>query len=177
MPINYITPGEAFGDLSVLLQIPRTANVFVDEHCRETIVFGTDFAIFGEVSNFRHVSLETKPIYYRHSVHTLRWRLDLLRSRYPDHPLSNEHWKCKLYNGPRDCEEELQALYQQSVGFARLLVQWNQQFSDISLPVAWRHLEICRVYIGRCIMKKVRPLHESHFTFYSTLNRYSIGCL
>ena len=127
-PVSAITPGETFGDLAVLLQTQRTADVYVDEHCREAIAFGTDFTLFGSLSNFNGVSIATKLIYYRHAVHALRWKLDLLRSRYPDNPLANQHWKIKLYTGPKDGEPELYALHEQSIAFSRLLIEWNQLF-------------------------------------------------
>ena len=131
--VNYITPGEVFGDLSVLLKAPRTADVHVDENCREAVVFGTDFSLFGQLLNFNIVSMETKLIYYRHTVQTLRWKLEMYRSKYKDNPLAEKHRAIKLYTGPKDSLEELHALHQQSVDFAKLLVEWNQTFGSLSV--------------------------------------------
>jgi hypothetical protein len=131
--INYVTPGEVFGDLSVLLKTPRTADVHVDENCREAIVFGTDFSLFGQLLNFNIVSLETKLIYYRHTVQSLRWKLEMYRSKYRDNPLADKHRAIKLYVGSKDSLEELHALYQQSVDFSKLLVAWNQEFGNLSV--------------------------------------------
>ena len=131
--VNYITPGEVFGDLSVLLKDSRTADVYVDDNCKEAIVFGTDFGLFGQLINFNLISLETKLLYYRHTNHSLRWKLEMYRSKYRDHPMSNEHRKIMPYTGPKDNIEELHALYHQTVDLARLLVEWNKIFGNLSL--------------------------------------------
>lgn len=131
--LNYVTPGEVFGDLAVLLRTPRTADVFVDENCREAIVFGTDFSMFGQLLNFNIVSLDTKLIYYRHTVQTLRWKLEMYRSKYRDNVLADKHRAIKIYTGPKDGLDELNALYQQSVDFSKLLVEWNRAFGSLSV--------------------------------------------
>jgi len=131
--VNYITPGEVFGDLAVLLKTPRTADVLVDENCREAIVFGTDFSMFGQLLNFNIVSMETKLIYYRHTVQTLRWKLEMYRSKYRENELADQHRVIKIYSGPKNGMDELHALYQQSVDFAKLLVAWNHQFGNLSV--------------------------------------------
>jgi hypothetical protein len=131
--INYVTPGEVFGDLSVFLKAPRTADVKVDENCREAIIFGTDLSMFGQLLNFNIVSMETKLIYYRHAVQSLRWKLEMYRSKYPNNALGQEHRNMKLYAGPKDCTDELHALHQQSMDFAKLLVKWNQEFGKLSI--------------------------------------------
>lgn len=133
MHVNYVTPGEVFGDLAVLLKSPRTADVFVDQNCREAVVFGTDFSLFGQLMNFNIVSMETKLVYYRHTVQTLRWKLEMYRSKYRDHALSDKHRAIKVYSGPKDGLDELNVLYQQSVDFAKLLVAWNHAFGSLSV--------------------------------------------
>jgi len=114
--VNYITPGEVFGDLAVLLKTPRTADVLVDENCREAIVFGTDFSMFGQLLNFNIVSMETKLIYYRHTVQTLRWKLEMYRSKYRENELADQHRVIKIYSGPKNGMDELHALYQHQFG-------------------------------------------------------------
>lgn len=131
--IHYITPGEVFGDLSVLLKTPRTADVYVDENSREALIFGTDFSLFGQLLNFNIASLETKLVYYRHTVQTLRWKLEMFRSKYPGDALANQHRQIKLYNGEKNTVSELQALYLQSTQFAQLLLKWNNAFGKLSL--------------------------------------------
>jgi len=131
--INYITPGEVFGDLAVLLKTPRTADVLVDENCREAVIFGTDFSMFGQLLNFNIVSMDTKLIYYRHTVQTLRWKLEMYRSKYRDNNLADLHRNNKIYSGSKGSLDELHALYQQSVDFAKLLVEWNHEFGNLSV--------------------------------------------
>ena len=131
--VNYITPGEVFGDLSVLLKDSRTADVYVDDNCKEAIVFGTDFGLFGQLINFNLISLETKLLYYRHTNHSLRWKLEMYRSKYHDHPMADQHRKIMPYTGPKGNIEELHALYHQTVDLAKLLVEWNKTFGSLSL--------------------------------------------
>ncbi len=131
--INYVTPGEVFGDLSVLLSISRTADVSVDENSREAVIFGTDFSKFGNVTNFNVVSLQTKLIYYRHTIDTLRWKLEMYRSKYADNPLSNRHREMKLFKGQKNSPEELMALHNQCIDFARLLLEWTDTFGNLSI--------------------------------------------
>jgi hypothetical protein len=130
--VNYLTPGEVLGDLSVFLHSPRTANVTVDKNCREAILFGTDFGLFGDLMNFTRVSLATKLLYYRHATHSIRWKLEMYRSKYRTHPMADEHRGIKLYSGVKGSELELKALFQQAVELASLLVKWNQNFGSIS---------------------------------------------
>lgn len=130
--INYVTPGEVFGDLSVILKMPRTADVHVDDSCREAVVFGTDFGAFGQLLDFNIISMETKLIYYRHVVNSLRWKLEMYRSKYPEHDMADKHRRIKVYAGPKDCIDELHTLYQQSVDFAGYLLEWNKVFGSLS---------------------------------------------
>ncbi len=130
--VNYITPGEVFGDLSVYLQSARTADVLVDNNCREAILFGTDFGLFGELLDFSQISLETKLLYYRHATHSLRWKLEMNRSRYRQHELADLHRSIKLYSGEKDSHQELKSLYKQAVALARLLLKWNQNYGNLS---------------------------------------------
>jgi len=131
--VNYITPGEVFGDLSVLLHSPRTADVSVDSTSREAVLFGTDFSLFGDLTDFRQVSLMTKLLYFRHTNHSLRWKLEMYRSKYRNHPMSDKHREVKPYLVTKDDEFELTALYEQSVSLAKLLLQWNKSFGNLSL--------------------------------------------
>ncbi|MBX2808723.1 MAG: cyclic nucleotide-binding domain-containing protein [Cellvibrionaceae bacterium] len=130
--VNYITPGEVFGDLSVLLRSPRTADIYVDDNCREAVIFGTDFGAFGQLLDFNIISMETKLIYYRHAVSILRWKLEMYRSKYQHNDMANKHRRIKVYSGPKDSLDELNALYQQSIEFAKLLIEWNQVFGSLS---------------------------------------------
>ena len=120
--MNYVTPGEVLGELSVFLHRARTANVCVDNNCREAILFGTDFGLFGDLMNFSQVSLATKLLYYRHATHSIRWKLEMYRSKYRTHPMADKHRGIKLYVGVKGSELELKALFQQAVELAALLV-------------------------------------------------------
>ncbi|UTA47290.1 cyclic nucleotide-binding domain-containing protein [Simiduia sp. 21SJ11W-1] len=131
--VNYITPGEVFGDLAALVQQERSATVIADHNCKQVLVFGTDFKAFGALENFGVISLATKLAYYRNCVHSLRWKLEVYRMRYPDNPLASRHRAIKLYSGPKGGREELRAIHEQAQALAKLLLSWNQEFGSLSL--------------------------------------------
>lgn len=130
--VNHITPGEVFGDLAVLNNFERTATVKTDPNAKTILVFGTDFGVFGDITDFSKISLPTKLDYYRNMTHNLRWKLEVYRLSYPDKPNALKHRKVKLYTGPRDTADELFALHEQSKSLANLLMLWNSDFEGIS---------------------------------------------
>lgn len=134
--VNTITAGEVFGDLAALTERPRTASVLVDTRCRRALVFSTDFSIFGHLEDFRRIHLTTKLWYYRNLVHSLRWKLDSYRARYPHFGFSASHHKVKLFSGPQDTLEELLSLDSQARQLAHLLVEWNSEFTRETPPQA-----------------------------------------
>ena len=130
--VNYVTPGEVFGDLSQLVSQPRTATVLAEPTFRESIVLATDSNIFGDINSTRPISIHTKLAYYRNSVHNLRWKLEVYRSLHLQHPLANKHRQVKLYGGIKDTADELHALYEQAQALALLLLEWNREFGVIA---------------------------------------------
>ncbi|HOY23805.1 MAG TPA: cyclic nucleotide-binding domain-containing protein [Cellvibrio sp.] len=135
--INYVTPGEVFGDLAQLMGQPRTATVLAEPSCRESIVLATDASIFGDISSTRPITVQTKLAYYRNTVHNLRWKLEVYRSQHLKHSLANKHRQEKLYTGVKETLEELRALHEQAQALAGLLLEWNSEFGalgDESVP-------------------------------------------
>lgn len=130
-PINYITPGEVFGDLAMLVDFERTATVVAAPEASQVIVFGTDFKAFGALDDFSIINMQTKLAYYRNSVHNLRWKLDVYRAKHPDFELASQHHKVRLYIGVKDTSEELRSLHDQAKSLARLLIAWNREFGEI----------------------------------------------
>ena len=128
--INRITPGELFGDLAQLCDHQRTATVAASE-TRPALLFACDFKAFGEIGNFTQIALATKLLFYRTVVHSIRWRLEVLRVERPDHALVAQLLKMPVFSGPRDTLEELRALHGQAQYLAALLERWN---SDIGTP-------------------------------------------
>ncbi|UTF59626.1 cyclic nucleotide-binding domain-containing protein [Gilvimarinus sp. DA14] len=129
--VNYITPGEVFGDLARLTHRPRSATVVADTGYREVLVFSADFAAFGDLESTRPISLHTKLLYYRNTVHSLRWKLEVYRSQYPQDELAERHRAVKLYMGPKDTLDELKSLHGQARDLADLLLAWNSRFGAI----------------------------------------------
>lgn len=130
--INYVTPGEVFGDLAQLMGQPRTATVLAESSCRESIVLATDASIFGDISSTRPITIQTKLAYYRNTVHNLRWKLEVYRSQHLQHSLANKHRQVKLYTGTKDTLQELSALHEQAQALAGLLLEWNAEFGALA---------------------------------------------
>lgn len=130
--INYITPGEVFGDLAQLVGLTRTATVIAEAGARESMVLALDSAIFGPLTSVKPIKLQTKLAYYRNMAHNLRWKLEVYRSQHLQHDLANKHRQIKLYHGPKDSQDELLSLHEQSQALARLLLEWNHQFGALS---------------------------------------------
>lgn len=130
--VNYVTPGEVFGDLAQLMGQPRTATVLAEPTFRESVVLATDAGIFGDISSTRPITIQTKLAYYRNTVHNLRWKLEVYRSQHLQHQLANKHRQVKLYTGVKDTLEELRALYEQAQALASLLLEWNREFGVLA---------------------------------------------
>lgn len=124
-PLNHITPGELFGDLALLCNHERKATVAADPDSRKVLLFATDFKPFGEVDNFTTVDLDTKLIFYRTMVHSIRWRLEVNRMTHPSHPLEDELRQVPLINAAKGSREELLQLHKQAQFLARVLDKWN----------------------------------------------------
>lgn len=131
--VNYVTPGEVFGDLSRLVKQPRTATVIADQTSRQSLVYAMDCSIFDDLFLDRPITLKTKLIYYRNTVHNLRWKLEVYRAQHLQHDLANRHRQVRLYSGVKDTREELISLHQQARALALLLIEWNSEFGA---PVA-----------------------------------------
>jgi CRP/FNR family transcriptional regulator, cyclic AMP receptor protein len=129
--VNYITPGEVFGDLAQLVGTPRTATVIADYGTKDSTVLALDFNVFGQLNSTTPISLQTKLAYYRNTAHNLRWKLEVYRSQHLQHPLANKHRHIKLFYGPKDTYEELLALHEQSKALAVLILEWNKEFGAI----------------------------------------------
>lgn len=131
--VNYVTPGEVFGDLAILFDYERSATVVADRSCNKIVIFATHFGVFGQLEEFHPISLKTKLIYYRNMVHNLRWKLEVYRVAHAEQPLASEHRSIRLYSGPRDTLQELRSLDKQARELATLLVRWNNKIEGMSL--------------------------------------------
>ncbi|HET8709946.1 MAG TPA: cyclic nucleotide-binding domain-containing protein [Spongiibacteraceae bacterium] len=123
--INSITPGELFGDLAQLCDHQRKATVAASDD-RTALLFACDFKAFGEIDNFSQIKLSTKLLFYRSVVHSIRWRLEVMRMEQPEHALVAELLKVPVFSGPRDSVDELHALHRQAQYLASILERWNR---------------------------------------------------
>lgn len=129
-PLNYIMPGELFGDLAMFSNCERRATVSADENCKQSLLFATNFAPFGEPLDFSVINLKTKLVLYRMMVHSIRWKLEVNKMDNPKHKLIDEMRSVGVFIGEKDSEQELQALYDQAGKLADLLIRWNDSLSN-----------------------------------------------
>lgn len=130
-PLNHITPGELFGDLALLCDHERKATVAAEKGDKKALLFATDFKPFGELHDFSAIELETKLVFYRTIVHSIRWRLEVNRMESPEHPLITELRQSPRHSGGRGSVNELESLYQQAQFLASLLNRWNGEEADL----------------------------------------------
>jgi len=123
--LNRVQAGEIFGELSLLLNRTRTADIKVADNCRQAIVFGLDFNIFRKLNDFAMINRESKLAFYRNITHHLRWKLDNYRNLHPSNPLADKHRQIKVLSLPKGGVEELIAVHDQAVTLAKLLADWN----------------------------------------------------
>jgi hypothetical protein len=128
LPVNYITPGEVFGDLAILADGLRKATVVADIKSKEISLFGTDFSVFGKLEDIGGISLNTKLIFYRNMVHGIRWKLEVYKMEHADHPLVAKGRAVKMFIGTKGTKEELLSLNEQATSLSSVLTEWNIAF-------------------------------------------------
>ena len=126
-PLSHITPGELFGDLALLCNHERKATVAAEAGSKKSLLFATDFKPFGDLANFNLIDLETKLIFYRTMVHSIRWRLEVNRMEHPAHPLIALLRQVPTYSGVKGVEDELYSLFDQAQFLASILDRWNAE--------------------------------------------------
>jgi CRP/FNR family cyclic AMP-dependent transcriptional regulator len=130
-PLNSITPGELFGDLALICNHERKATVAAERSEKKALLFATDFKPFGELLDFSKIGMETKLVFYRTMVNSIRWRLEVNRIDNPGHKLAIELRQTPVYNGDKGGEKELQALHDQAQFLASILDRWNSEIGNV----------------------------------------------
>ena len=130
-PLNYISPGEMFGDLALLGAFERRVTVRTDVQVRRAVLLATDFACFGRLKDFSLVSLAAKLAFYRIISKGIRWRLELKKMEEPEHPMAAEMRSVPLFGGKPNTVEELEFLHRQSCELAGILTGWH---GDMARP-------------------------------------------
>jgi CRP-like cAMP-binding protein len=129
--LGRIGAGEIFGELSLLLDQPRCADIRVSDGARYAIVLETDFRIFSTDDGFSLLDTVSKRIFYQNIVHHLRFKLDNLRQQYPKHPLADQHRQISPRLLAPNPAEQLRATRGQAVAMAKLLAQWNPSLQQL----------------------------------------------
>lgn len=140
-PVNQVTPGEVFGDLAMLVHGKRMATIVADDKSKEVQVFGTDFSIFGTLPDNSILSQKTKLLFYRRMVHSIRWKLEQYKMEHPTHRLVEKLRTVKLYLGPKDGIEELEAHHRQALELVAILNEWNAEFGSVAPTVEQKEFD------------------------------------
>lgn len=129
--IGVLIPGDVFGEIAVITGHKRTLDIVAPTRIREAIVFATDFACLHPSSQHGSLTLHTKLIVYRQIVHILRWRIELYRTRFPDHTLVRVPFNLIHRSARGDTEDELQAQRDYALFLADRLQQLNVELGPI----------------------------------------------
>lgn len=124
--INYVSPGEVFGTLAMIREIPRSATLKVDEAAQQAVVARLDHQFFKNLDDFSTFSLDTKLAFYRMVVHNIRWTLEMNKMQDPQHELVASLRKVPIFMGEKGTREELGSLFEQSNTLAEILCEWNE---------------------------------------------------
>ncbi|EKF75267.1 hypothetical protein A11A3_04785 [Alcanivorax hongdengensis A-11-3] len=125
-PLYYVSPGEVFGTLSMLLGTPRSASIQVAESAREAVLASLDFNDFNDDDNSPY-TLESRLAFFHMIVHHIRWTLEVKRMQMPDHELVQSLRKLPVFHGEKGTADELDALKIQAQALAELLCRWNEE--------------------------------------------------
>jgi CRP/FNR family cyclic AMP-dependent transcriptional regulator len=127
--INYISPGEVFGILSMMTQTPRSAFIKADENAKSTLLFKLDFGYLTDNSLMAKLSLDTRLIFYRMALHNIRWTLERNKMSDPNHHLVEKIRKLPFVSAPKGTQEELDVLKEQALSLSDILFEWNSSQS------------------------------------------------
>jgi hypothetical protein len=130
--VNFLSAGQVFGALSLLCNTPRTATIVADPNFQRTLLFGTDFTPFGELTNFSKIKLSTKLAMWRMVVHNTRWKLEVYRMEHPNHPLGKELRQVEIFRGEKGSVDELQSLDRQIWQLTDIILQWNEALAGVT---------------------------------------------
>jgi CRP/FNR family transcriptional regulator, cyclic AMP receptor protein len=121
--LNRINAGEMLGVMAMVLDQKRSASLRVAS--RNAILAGLRYEHFADLTNFDMFSLETKLSFFRMLNSNVRWTVEKNRIANPGHPLVARLRTVPIYTGPRNTEEELNALHKQAHVLSELLSDWN----------------------------------------------------
>ncbi|MDX1804390.1 MAG: cyclic nucleotide-binding domain-containing protein [Alcanivorax sp.] len=125
-PLYYVSPGEVFGTLSMLLGTPRSATIRVADSAREAVLASLDFNDFNDDQQTPY-TLQSRLAFYHMLVHHIRWTLEVKRMQMPDHELVQSMRKLPVFHGEKGTEAELETLKIQAQALAELLCRWNEE--------------------------------------------------
>jgi CRP/FNR family transcriptional regulator, cyclic AMP receptor protein len=129
--LNYVSPGEVFGVLSMVTHTPRSAKIIADKNARSILLFKMNFAYFNDDSTRSELDLNTKLHFYRMVVNNIRWTLEQNKMADPKHPLVSQLLKLPIPKASKGSAEELVELKDQTRRLSDLLLQWNEfDFGD-----------------------------------------------
>ena len=131
--VAHLTPGEFFGEMTLLTNETTSAEVKVASKAKEVIVFSLSFEKLLSLSDHSELSLPIKIVLYRQIVHLLRWRNDLYKIRFPDSELARHPYTVPPFSGLNWTGDELQSLYKQASSLAVRLKRLNRELGSAPL--------------------------------------------
>ena len=124
--LYYVSPGEVFGTLSLLLRRARSATIQVADAAREAVLARLDFNDFDDDRGTPY-TLATRLAFFHMLVHQIRWAVEVRRMQSPDPALAADLRKVPVFTGARDSAAELASLRDQARALADVLYRWNHR--------------------------------------------------
>lgn len=156
--VGYIQPGEMFGALAIVRDSERSASIAVrgqDKDKDRAILFGLDFAPFGELDDFSQVSLETKLRFFQLVIERTEARLHAYEREMPGTDLGIRLATLASFHGESNSLAQLQYQQQRADALADLLTEWNLTLENLDnyqpvreLPKADVLADLERLYFG-----------------------------
>ncbi|MGK5092536.1 response regulator [Deltaproteobacteria bacterium TL4] len=132
IPVNRINPGSMFGELAVILKLPRTA--FVKAHDQNsTTLIGIDAAIFGSEAKESEISLPIKILFYKGLRRVVFRRVQQLQQQileYLPH-LENTFPKPKVFKGSAKKMTELIFYEKDCENLGKAVDEATQKLGDL----------------------------------------------
>jgi hypothetical protein len=123
---SHLSTGQILGALALLCNSPRTATLAADPESYRVQLFGTDFTVFGALTDFSRIKLSTKLVLWRMVMHNTRWKLNVHRMQNPEHPLSQALQNVESFTGEKGTLDELSSLDRQIHQLTGLMQQMNE---------------------------------------------------
>lgn len=131
VPVNRIGPGSMFGELSVILEEPRTA--FVKAHPKQkTTLVGIDAAYFSSSNQNANISINVRILFFKGLRNVVYKKARQLEQQLLEYITGlDEKPVRQQYDGPKNQEEELVFYESECARLGHITTTFSKQLGDL----------------------------------------------